>query len=136
MRWVCLHRVRMRRPRQWMPKPLMRHARIANHMCRRARQFSDLGVRFRAIHPAHLTVIGHADVGLENADGLFSQGGFIIGFVERKIALNATSMYTPATWKSYRLRKMTAATLGAEAQVAHGVAKGAAALARVEDPDP
>ncbi len=100
----------------------MKHGRIANQLVRRAKQFSDLGIIFRPIHPAELSVIGHGGAGLKNAEDLHTQGGFIIGFTERKVRFNEAALYTPATWKSYKMRRVCSATLAAESQVAMDMA--------------
>ena len=94
---------------QSFPNPTVHHLCEANNVVRRAKQHSDLGVKFVPIDPEKLTLVCHSDAAWANA-GDFTQAGFIIGFAYADLDKGLESSWVPA-WKSHRLSRAVGSTL-------------------------
>lgn len=103
---------------QGVPRATGRHHAIAQQAVRRAKQFSDLKIVFRAISPDSLRVCVHSDAAFERNDEGKPQYGFIVGFCEEAMTQNQSSWWTPALWRSSRVKRACSSTLAAEAQAA------------------
>ena len=71
----------------------------------------------RCIPWDQLAVCFHSDAGFANSGATSTQGGYILSFVDKFLDLNEQSPWSPVQWKSQRLLRVVASTLGAEAQV-------------------
>lgn len=100
---------------QVFPSPTVHHLCEANHVIRRAKLHSDLGISFQPIKPESLRLVCHADAAFANV-GSFTQAGYIIGFTDDGLDKGQLSSWTPAMWKSYKLPRAVGSTLAAEAQ--------------------
>jgi hypothetical protein len=86
-------------------------------MQRRAKQFAEVALTFKAIPVSELRICCHSDAALQNASGDHSQGGFILSFVQERITRGETSLWSPFHWKSYRMKRICGSSLAAEAHV-------------------
>ena len=78
----------------------------ANNAIRRARQHADLCIVFKSIPLEEIAVVCHSDAAYANTKGGATQGGFIIGFSQKRLELGETCDWTPAYWKSHRLPRV------------------------------
>lgn len=68
---------------QGLPRPKLRHARLANQAVKRARQFKNLRIIFHPIPLETLRIVLHSDAALQNALNGHSQGSFLLGFTDK-----------------------------------------------------
>ena len=102
---------------QCFPEPKVRDLIFANQLVHRARQYADVSLVVKHIPWEQLAVCFHSDAGFANSGATSTQGGFILSFVDKCLDANEPSCWSPAFWKSQRLPRVVASTLGAEAQV-------------------
>ena len=102
---------------QCFPEPKVSDLIFANQLVHRARQYSDVSVVVKYIPWDQLAVCFHSDAGFANSGATSTQGGFILSFVDKCLDQNESSPWSPVQWKSQRLPRVVASTLGAEAQV-------------------
>ena len=102
---------------QCFPEPKVKDLLFANQLVHRAKQYSEVGITVKYIPWDQLAVCFHSDAGFANSGATSTQGGFVISFVNKSLDKNEASPWSPAVWKSMRLPRVVASTLGAEAQV-------------------
>ena len=95
----------------------------ANQAVRRARQQSDLRIRVPFIPPNELTLCFWSDAAFANTDELKTQGGWMVGFTSNRMRQGADVPVHCFSWKSHRLPRVVASTMGGEAQ-AYSTAAG------------
>ena len=100
---------------QSFPKPTIQDFRRANQAIRRAKQEKQLGVTFKPINLADLTVSCHSDAAWANV-GTHTQAGYGIAFCEKQMQEGKLSSWCPVAWRSYKLSRAVSSTLGAESQ--------------------
>ena len=100
---------------QCMPRPTVAQLADANTMVRRAKQFSDLTIKWKPIPFSDLTVVLHT-ASWGNAQRHGTQAGYIIGFTTKNLNTGAEVPWTPWIWRSYRLQRVVLSTLSGEAQ--------------------
>eukprot|EP00959_Pyramimonas_sp_CCMP1952_P361025 7560940-Pyramimonas_sp.AAC.1 len=99
-----------------MPRPTVGDVRHGNTIVRRAKQFSNLAWKIKAISIDRLRVIMHADAFNQNASKSGTPAGCVIAATDERMLQNELSPWSPLVWKSYRLRRVTSSTLAAETQ--------------------
>ena len=102
---------------QCFPNPKISDLMFANQLVHRAKQYADVSITVKYIPWDELAVCFHSDAGFANSGDTSTQGGYVISFVDKKIDKNESSPWSPVTWKSQRLPRVVASTLGAESQV-------------------
>ena len=108
---------------QCFPRPTVFDLLQANQAIRRARQQSDLKIRVPFIPPEELTLCFWSDAAFANTEELKTQGGWIVGFTSTRMRQGADVPVHCFSWKSYRLPRVVASTMGGEAQ-AYSTAAG------------
>ena len=101
---------------QCMPRPTVAQLTEANTMVRRAKQFSDLTIKWKPIPFSDLTAVLHTDASWGNAQRHGTQAGYIICFTTKNLNTGAEVPWTPWIWRSYRLQRVVPSTLSGEAQ--------------------
>ena len=102
---------------QCFPEPKVKDLMFANQLVHRAKQYADVAITVKYIPWSELAVCFHSDAGFANSGDTATQGGYIVGFVNKCLDQNEVSPWSPAYWKSMRLPRVVASTLGAEAQI-------------------
>ena len=108
---------------QCFPRPTIFDLLQANQAVRRARQQSDLRIRVPFIPPNELTLCFWSDAAFANTDELKTQGGWMVGFTSNRMRQGADVPVHCFSWKSHRLPRVVASTMGGEAQ-AYSTAAG------------
>jgi hypothetical protein len=101
-----------------MPRPLPKDIRRVNAASRRAKTEADLEIRICPVALPDLALFGHTDAAFGNAARGGTQGGYIIGAGDRRIVDGTPGTWSPLTWRSGRLKRVTSSTLAAEGQSA------------------
>jgi hypothetical protein len=101
---------------QSLPEPKVKDLRRANNALRRAKQHSELGLRYAPIPIKELAYVMHSDASLANIKKTATQGGYVIGATHRKLLANQTAPWQPVAWRSGRLKRVIVSTLASEAQ--------------------
>lgn len=63
-----------------------------------------------------LCICFHSDAAFGNAKEHKTQAGYILAFAHQQLEQSQPSMWSPLCWKSYKLPRVVASTLGAESQ--------------------
>lgn len=116
---------------QTFPTPTWRAVVAANNMFRRSKQDADLEIRVHHVAPHKLRILASSDAAQHNAKDEGTQGGYIIGFSSDDVLLGRTGPWSPAVWKSYRLRRAAASTMSSETQACRDCCSHAAYLANM-----
>ena len=101
---------------QCFPDPKVSDLHFANQLVHRAKQYSDVEITVKHIPWDSIELCFHSDAGFGNAKGHSTQAGYIAAFVDGQLKQNQPSVWSPFAWKSYRLPRKVACTLGGEAQ--------------------
>ena len=101
---------------QCFPEPKVSDLHCANQLVHRAKQYSGVEITVKHIPWSQLELCFHSDAGFGNAKGHSTQAGYIAAFVGPGLQKNQESVWSPFCWKSYRLPRKVACTLGGEAQ--------------------
>ena len=94
-------------------------AKTVANVVRRAKQYKDL---VWGILPTHfpmkdLRLCIHRDAAFANAKKQGRPGGYLIGVTDDNMRLGKPDPWSPAAWKSYRLKRVVGSTFAAETQV-------------------
>ena len=111
---------------QAFPNPTVQHLLAANQAVRRARQQSDLEIRVPFIDPKDLTVCFWSDAAFANSSEHKTQAGWIMGLTSKEMSKGLDVPVHCIGWKSYKLPRVVASTLGGESQAfasASGIAE-------------
>ena len=111
---------------QAFPNPTIQHLLAANQAVRRARQQSDLEIRVPFIDPQDLTVCFWSDAAFANSSEHKTQAGWIMGLTSKEMSKGSDVPVHCIGWKSYKLPRVVASTLGGESQAfasASGIAE-------------
>jgi hypothetical protein len=100
-----------------MPSPTIAEARTISNIVRRARQYKELKWRILPIKPEDLRLCVHTDAAFGNAKGKGTQAGYIVGVTDDNLQQGNKAPWSPAVWKSYRLKRVVGSTFAGETQV-------------------
>ena len=109
--------VQVSQGQQMMPNPTIAEARTVSNIVRRARQYKDLKWNILPIPPEELRLCVHTDAAFGNAKGKGTQAGYIVGVTTSELQQGKTAPWSPAVWKSYRLKRVVGSTFAGETQV-------------------
>ena len=102
---------------QLLPEPTLGEARTVANVVRRAKEYKDLSWNILPIPLSQLKLCVHSDAAFANAKRQGTQAGYIIGATDRKLQQGEAAPWGPATWKSYRLKRVVGSTFAGETQV-------------------
>ena len=85
-------------------------------MVRRAKQYQELEWRILPIPVKRLRLCLHTDAAFGNAKDKGTQAGYIVGVTDDLLQQGEQAMWSPAAWRSYRLKRVVGATFGGETQ--------------------
>ena len=88
----------------------------ANQLVHRACPHADVAVTVRHIPWSELGIAFHSDAGFGNAPGNKTQAGYILAFVNQALDQDQQSVWSPFSWKSYKMPRVVASTLAGETQ--------------------
>ena len=111
---------------QAFPAPKVSDLLFANQLVRRAKQHAEVSVTVRDIPLDELAISCHSDAGFANAGSHQTQAGYVLAFVNRALDDDKPSVWSPFSWKSYKMQRVVASTLAGESQAfatASGVAE-------------
>ena len=119
--WLCSQTrpdtsVQVSQGQQVLPRPTVGQIRRTSALARRLQQHKDMTLRVRSIPPCDLCLIMHSDASFLNAAKNGTQAGYILGFTNRDMARGEQSPWSPAAWRSYRLKRVVGSTLAGETQ--------------------
>ena len=102
---------------QLLPEPTLGEARTVANVVRRAKQYKELSWNILPIPLSQLKLCVHSDAAFANAKRQGTQAGYIIGATDHKLQQGEAAPWGPATWKSYRLKRVVGSTFAGETQV-------------------
>ena len=108
---------------QCFPQPKVSDLIQANQAVRRARQQSDLCIQVPFIPLKELTLCFWSDAAFANTTEHKTQAGWLLAFTSNKMRQGEDVPVHCFAWKSYRLPRVVASTMGGEAQ-AYSTATG------------
>ena len=111
---------------QAFPAPKVSDLLFANQLVRRAKQHAEVSITVRDIPLDELAISCHSDAGFANAGSHQTQAGYVLAFVNRALDDDKPSVWSPFSWKSYKMQRVVASTLAGESQAfatASGVAE-------------
>eukprot|EP00435_Cladocopium_sp_Y103_P011900 s3832_g3.t1 len=109
--------VQVSQGQQLMPQPTIAEARVISNIVRRARQYRDLKWTILPIPPEEIRLCVHTDAAFGNAKGKGTQAGYLVGVTDSNLQAGAEAPWSPAVWKSYRLKRVVGSTFAGETQV-------------------
>jgi hypothetical protein len=109
--------VQVSQGQQLMPAPTVGEARTISNIVRRARQYKELTWSILPIPPEDLRLCVHTDAAFGNAKGKGTQAGYIVGVTDSNLRCGHKAPWSPAVWKSYRLKRVVGSTFAGETQV-------------------
>ena len=102
---------------QMFPTPTLEQARTVAHTVKRAKQHADLQWVIQAVPISKLRICLHTDAAFANAKKGGTQAGYLVGITTDALEDGRTAPWTPAAWKSYRLKRVVGSTFAGETQV-------------------
>ena len=100
------------------PTPTLEQARAVAHVVKRAKQHADLQWVIQAVPISKLRICLHTDAAFANAKKEGTQAGYLVGITtDAPPEDGRTAPWTPAAWKSYRLKRVVGSTFAGETQV-------------------
>ena len=109
--------VQVSQGQQLLPKPLLGEAKAVANVVRRAKQFKNLTWKVLSIPFSELRLCLHSDAAFANAKKKGTQAGYLIGVTTDALQQGQPAPWSPATWKSYRLKRVVGSTFAGETQV-------------------
>ena len=109
--------VQVSRGQQLLPQPNLQDARTVGNITRRAKQYKNMTWKIRAIPFDDIRLVLHSDAAFANAKKNGTQGGYIIRVTDDRLRQGKAAPWSPATWKSYRLKRVVGSTFAGESQV-------------------
>ena len=109
--------VQVSQGQQLLPNPTLGQARTIGNVVRRAKQFRSSTWKILPIPFDQLRMCVHSDAAFGNAKKCGTQAGYIIGMTDPNLESGQTAKWSPATWKSYRLKRVVGSTFAGEIQV-------------------
>ena len=108
--------VQVSQGQQLMPRPTLGEAKTVGNVVRRAKQYQELEWRILPIPVKNLRLCLHTDASFGNAKGKGTQAGYIVGVTEESLQKGEQAMWSPAAWRSYRLKRVVGSTFAGESQ--------------------
>ena len=99
-----------------MPKPTLGEAKTVGNVVRRAKQYQELEWKIQAIPVEKLRLCLHTDAAFGNAKGKGTQAGYIVGVTNDLLQQGKQAPWSPAAWRSYRLKRVVGSTFAGESQ--------------------
>lgn len=109
--------VQVSQGQQFMPRPTLGQARTVANIVRRARQHKDMVWKIQSIDFADLRLCLHTDAAFGNAKGKGTQAGYVVGVTDYRLWKGEEAPWSPALWRSYRLKRVVGSTFAGETQV-------------------
>ena len=108
--------VQVSQGQQLMPRPTLGEAKTVGNVVRRAKQYQELEWRIQSIPAKRLRLCLHTDAAFGNAKGKGTQAGYIVGVTDEMLQQGKQAPWSPATWRSYRLKRVVGSTFAGESQ--------------------
>ena len=108
--------VQVSQGQQLMPKPTLGEAKTVGNVVRRAKQYQELEWKIQAIPVEKLRLCLHTDAAFGNAKGKGTQAGYIVGVTNDLLQQGKQAPWSPAAWRSYRLKRVVGSTFAGESQ--------------------
>ena len=108
--------VQVSQGQQLMPRPTLAEAKTVGNVVRRAKQYQELEWRILPIPVKRLRLCLHTDAAFGNAKGKGTQAGYIVGVTDDLLQQGEQAMWSPAAWRSYRLKRVVGSTFAGETQ--------------------
>eukprot|EP00438_Fugacium_kawagutii_P025213 Skav222622 [mRNA] locus=scaffold4205:86469:93548:+ [translate_table: standard] len=102
---------------QLLPRPTVGQAKTVANVVRRAKQYKDLVWKILPIPMLDLRMCLHSDAAFANTKKQGTQGGYLVGITDDQFRRGKPAPWSPAAWKSYRLKRVVGSTFAAETQV-------------------
>ena len=102
--------VQVSQGQQLLPNPTLGQARTIGNVVRRAKQFRSSTWKILPSPFDQLRMCVHSDAAFGNAKKCGTQAGYIIGMTDPNLESGQTAKWSPATWKSYRLKRVVGST--------------------------
>ena len=97
-----------------MPRPLVTHLKLANHLVKRARQFANVVIQIKPIASAAARFLLFTDAAWGNTVKGGSQGAYVITVADRRISQGRTVPMSIVQWQSGRVIIVCVSALAAE----------------------
>ena len=101
---------------QLMPMPTLGEAKAVNNVVRRAKQYRELEWIIQPIPVENLRLCLHTGAAFGNAKGKGTQAGYIVGVTNELLQQGKQAPWSPAAWRSYRLKRVVGSTFAGETQ--------------------
>ena len=108
--------VQVSQGQQLMPRPTLGEAKTVANVVRRAKQYQELEWRILPIPVKRLRLCLHTDAAFGNAKGKGTQAGYIVGVTDDMLQQGKQAPWSPAAWRSYRLKRVVGSTFAGESQ--------------------
>eukprot|EP00434_Breviolum_minutum_P039141 symbB.v1.2.034744.t1/scaffold4544.1/size38254/1 len=108
--------VQVSQGQQLMPRPTLGDAKTVGNVVRRAKQYQELEWRILPIPIKRLRLCLHTDAAFGNAKGKGTQAGYIVGVTDELLQQGKEAVWSPAAWRSYRLKRVVGSTFAGESQ--------------------
>ena len=109
--------VQVSQGQQLLPRPLLGEARTVANVVRRAKQFKTLTWKVLSIPFDELRLCLHTDAAFANAKKKGTQAGYLVGVTTEALQEGNPAPWSPAAWKSNRLKQVVGSTFAGETQV-------------------
>ena len=108
--------VQVSQGQQLMPRPILGDAKTVGNVVRRAKQYQELEWTIQAVPVEKLRLCLHTDAAFGNAKGKGTQAGYIVGVTDELLQQGKPAPWSPAAWRSYRLKRVVGSTFAGESQ--------------------
>ena len=108
--------VQVSQGQQLLPSPSLGEARSVANITRRAKQHKDLCWTILPIPLDKIKLCLHTDAAFANAKRQGTQAGYIVGITTEELKAGTPAPWSPAVWKSYRLKRVVGSTFAGETQ--------------------
>ena len=99
-----------------LPSPTLGEARTIANITRRAKQHKTLVWKILPIPLEDIRLCLHTDAAFANAKRQGTQAGYIVGITTKALKDGQPAPWSPAVWKSYRLKRVVGSTFAGETQ--------------------
>ena len=108
--------VQVSQGQQLLPTPTLGQARTVANISRRAKQHKDLCWTILPIPLDKIKLCLHTDAAFATAKKQGTQAGYIVGVTTEALKSGIPAPWSPAVWKSYRLKRVVGSTFAGETQ--------------------
>ena len=109
--------VQVSQGQQQVPHPTLGQARQIGNVVRRAKQYRDQKWVILPMPLTSLRLCLHTDAAFANAKKQGTQAGYLVGVTDDRLSQGLQAPWSPAIWKSYRLKRVLGSTFAGESQV-------------------